>query len=360
MKTNRGPMAERKPVAGKAMLARKRTPIRKARNLPRVHLHFDNDSALGEVFEVTPKRIRESLAKFPTVATRLDITLEKDGHRLDQHLQTADVLFGWNFDRANLAERAPRLRWIHASGAGINHFLPFDWLPPHVVFTNNRGVHGARAHEYAIMAILMLNNRIPEMVANQRRGVWEQHFNSGIAGKTLLVIGVGSVGGGIAAHAKRFGMHVIGIRRTGRARRHVDEMHTPDKLQKLLPRADFVAVATPATSRTHQMLGGKEIGLLKKGAGLLNYSRAALVDYEALRTRLDRREISAVLDVFDPEPLPADSPLWQTPNLIITTHSSSDDTDLYTPKTLDLLFSQMARVMAGRKLANVVDRELEY
>jgi len=360
MTESRGLMAAKKTGAGKAKLARKHTPIRKARELPRVHLHFDNDSALGEVFEVTPKRIRESLAKYPAVAARLDITLETDGKRLDHHLQTADVLFGWNFDRANLALRAPRLRWIHTSGAGINHFLPFDWLPPHVVFTNNRGVHGARAHEYAIMAILMLNNRIPEMVTNQRRGIWEQHFNSGIAGKTLLVIGVGSVGGGIAAYAKRFGMHVIGIRRTGRARRHVDEMHTPDKLQKLLPRADFVVVATPATSRTHQMLGRKEIGLLKKGAGLLNYSRAALVDYEALRARLDRCEISAVLDVFDPEPLRADSPLWQTPNLIITTHSSSDDTDLYTPKTLDLLFSQMERFMAGRKLANVVDRELEY
>lgn len=334
---------------------RKNSPPRKP-----VHMHIDNDSSLGEVFEVTPARIKAVLAKFPSVAKRLDITLENDGHRLDEHLRTADVLFGWRFDRRNLAQRAPKLRWIHAPGAGINHFLPFDWLPPGVAFTNNRGIHGARAHEYAIMAILMLNNRVPEMVTHQRAGRWQQVFNSGIAGKTLLVIGVGSVGSGIAAWAKRFGMHVIGIRRTGKKRRQVDEMYKPEALRRLLPRADFVAVATPATARTQRLLGRSELALLKKGAGLLNYSRAALVDYEALRERLDRGELSAVLDVFDPEPLPADSPLWRTPNLIISPHCSSDDTARYTPKTLDLVFRQMGRFMAGRKLSNVVSREHEY
>jgi phosphoglycerate dehydrogenase-like enzyme len=335
-------------------------PARAKRATARVHLHIDNDSELGEVFEVTPARLEAALKRHPAVAKRLHITMETDSHRLDEHLATADVLFGWRFDRSNLAQRAPKLRWIHAPGAGINHFIPFDWLPPGVVFTNNRGIHGERAHEYGIMAVLMLNNRLPEMFTNQRQGRWEQCFNSGIEGKTLLVIGVGSVGAGIAQWAKRFGMHVIGVRRTGAPRRGVDEMHTPDKIAKLLPRADFVVMATPATTNTRQLLGRKEIALLKPGAGLLNYSRAALVDYEALRERLEKREITAVLDVFDPEPLPADSPLWHTPNLIITPHSSSDDTERYTPKTLDLLFTQMARFIAGKKLANIVSRDLEY
>jgi phosphoglycerate dehydrogenase-like enzyme len=326
----------------------------------KVHLHVDNDTSLDEVFEVTPQRLKDALKKFPHLKKRLHITLEDDGHRLDEHLKTADVLFGWSFDRRNLAERAPRLRWIHAPGAGINHFLPFDWLPDNVVFTNNRGIHGSRAHEYAIMAILMLNNRLPQMVTHQRAGRWQQEFNSGIEGKTLLVIGVGSVGSGIAKWAKRFGMKTLGIRRTGRPRPYVDEMHTPDKLRKLLPRADFVAVATPATAQTHQMLGDAELALMKKGAGLLNYSRAALVDYEALRKRLEKGELSAILDVFDPEPLPESSPLWKTPNLIITPHCSSDDPDRYTPKTLELVFRQMERFLAGKRLQNVVDRRLEY
>jgi phosphoglycerate dehydrogenase-like enzyme len=326
----------------------------------KIHLHIDNDTSLDEVFEVTRARINASLKRFPGLARRLKITLEDDGRRLDENLKTADVLFGWNFNRKNLAQRAPRLRWIHAPGAGINHFLPFDWLPENVQFTNNRGIHGARAHEYAIMAILMLNNRVPEMVTHQRAGRWRQCFNSGIEGKTLLVIGVGSVGSGLAAWAKRFGMKVIGVRRTGKPRRHVDEMHKPAALRSLLPRADFVAVTTPATASTRRMLGAKEIALLKTGAGLLNYSRAALVDYGALRKRLAKGEISAILDVFDPEPLPAGSPLWKTPNLIITPHCSSDDTERYTPKTLDLVFGQMRRFLAGKPLANVVDRKLEY
>jgi glyoxylate/hydroxypyruvate reductase len=108
------------------------------------------------------------------------------------------------------------------------------------------------------------------------------------------------------------------------------------------------------------MLGAAELALMKKGAGLLNYSRAALVDYEALRKRLEKGELSAVLDVFDPEPLPSSSPLWKTPNLIITPHCSSDDTERYTPKTLELVFRQMERFMAGKRLSNVVDPTLEY
>jgi len=328
--------------------------------MSKVHLHIDNDTALDEVFEVTQARIKASLKKFPGLAKQLRITLENDGRRLDEHLKTPMSCFGWNFERNNLAKRAPRLRWIHAPGAGINHFLPFDWLPKHVVFTNNRGIHGARAHEYAMMAILMLNNRVPEMVTHQRAGRWQQCFNSGIEGKTLLIIGVGSVGGGLAAWAKRFGMKVVGVRRTGRSRRHVDEMHRPSALRRLLPRADFVAVTTPATSRTRRMLGAREIGLLKRGAGLLNYSRAAIVDYDALRKRLLRREVSAILDVFDPEPLPAGSPLWKTPNLIITPHCSSDDTEQYTPKTLDLVFGEMKRFLAGKPVRNIVRREFEY
>jgi phosphoglycerate dehydrogenase-like enzyme len=353
-------MTSRPPQKASGIKEKPRPAAARQVGWTRVHLHIDNDSQLGEVFEVTPTRLAEALKRHPAVAARLDITMEADGHRFDEHLRTADVLFGWRFDRRNLAQRAPRLRWIHAPGAGINHFIPFDWLPKNAVFTNNRGIHGARAHEYAIMAILMLNNRLPEMMTNQRQGKWVQLFNSGIEGKTLLIIGVGSVGSGIAAWAKRFGMYVIGIRRTGRPRRHVDEMHRPDALPALLPRADFVAVATPATSQTLHLLGRKEIAALKNGAGLLNYSRAALVDYDALRERLERREVSAILDVFDPEPLPADSPLWRTPNLIISFLNDTATTEIYTPKTLDLLFRQMERFMAGRKLANIVSRELEY
>src|SRR5262249_26574339 len=159
-------------------------------------------------------------------------------------------------------------------------------------------------------ALLMLNNNLPQCFTHQREGRWSQVFGTSISGKTLLIIGVGHVGGGAARWAKRFGLHVIGIRRSGRPHRHVDEMHGPDALRRLLPRADFVLVAAPHTQATHRLLGAREIALMKNGAGLVNYSRARLVDYEALAARLRKNEMSAVLDVFDPEPLPSSSPLW--------------------------------------------------
>lgn len=326
----------------------------------KIHLHVENNRELGPVFETTKARLAAALKAYPEVAAKLKVSVGYDGDILEKELKTADVVFAWSFNRDNLAARAPKLRWVHAHGAGVSHLMPMSWLPPGAVLTNSRGVHGDRAGEYIMMAILMINNRLPEMVTNQRQARWDQLFNSSVAGKTLLVIGVGSVGGNAAGWAKKFGMKVIGIRRTGKKHKSVDEMHGPDALRALLPKADVVLMATPQTADTQQMLGAKELALLKLGAGLINYSRAGLVDYEALRARLERREISAILDVFNPEPLPSDSPLWNTPNLIITPHASSDDTEAYTPKTLDLIMRNMARFMAGKKLMNVVDPKLQY
>ena len=334
--------------------------IRRPQPLSIVRLHVDNCSALGPVFEVTKSRWQEALARHPAVADRVRATFSRDGQGLDNFLADADALFCWDLNRKGLAERAPKLRWVHIHGAGVSHVMPLDWLPRGATLTNSRGVHGERAAEYAIMAVLMLNNRLPEMVTNQRAGRWEQLFNTAIAGKTLLIIGVGSVGGSVARLANHLGVHVIGVRRTGRPRRYVDEMHTPDRLHTLLPRADFVLVTAPQTRDTRHLIGSSELDLLKPGAGLVNYSRAGLVDYQALQGKLERREMSAVLDVFDPEPLPKDSPLWQTPNLVITPHSSSDDPNVYTPRTLDIVLHNLERFLAGRPLLNRVSRRYEY
>lgn len=346
---------------GKAARSTPQTPSAKTEWVDgKAHLHIENTSELGDVFRITEERLQAALARAPSVARRIRVTLGADGDIFDREIRTADALFAWNFDRTALAARAPRLKWVHAHGAGVSHLLPLDWLPEGAVLTNSRGVHGDRASEYVIMAILALNNRLPEMFTNQREGRWEQHYNTAIRGKRLLIIGVGSVGGGVARAAKKLGLHITGVRRSGEAHLAVDEMHRPKDLGKLLPKADFVVVTAPHTPESHHLLGEKELNLLRKGAGLINYSRANLVDYGALRKRLERRELSAILDVFDPEPLPSSSPLWRTPNLIITPHSSSDDTERYTPDTLDLVFRNMARFLKGQPLINRVRAELGY
>jgi glyoxylate/hydroxypyruvate reductase len=133
------------------------------------------------------------------------------------------------------------------------------------------------------------------------------------------------------------------------------------KLHKVLPRADFVLIAAPLTPDTRHLIDSTAIGLMKDGAGLINVGRAGVVDYAALAKALKASKLSgAMLDVFDPEPLPASSPLWRVPNLIITPHCSSDDLDEYLPKTMDLAFDNFLRLGSGRKLKNVVDRATGY
>lgn len=324
------------------------------------HLHVENSADVNEVFDISAGRVRDALARHTEVAERLRVSIGYGGDILERELATADAVYCWDFERRDLRRRAPRLRWVHVHGAGVSHMMPLDWLPPGAVLTNSRGVHGQRATEYAFMAILMLNNRIPEMIANQQRAYWQEVFNTGIEAKTLLIIGVGHIGSGVAAWAKRAGMRVLGIRRTGKPRRHVDEMHRPQDLHTLLPRADFVLVSAPHTDASHRMIAAPQLALLKAGAGLVNYSRANLVDYDALRVKLEAGELSAVLDVFDPEPLPPSSPLWNTPNLIITPHCSSDDRNEYTPRTLDLVLRNMRRFIDGRPLINRVSRKHQY
>lgn len=327
----------------------------------RLHLHIDNMTRLGPVFEVSQERLDAALERYPDLKDRIRCTIDYDEARFGEHAATAEAMICWKIDLSDLATRAPNLKWMHVTGAGVEYFTPFDWLPDGVIFTNNRGVHGPRADEYTIMAVLMLNNRVPEMVTSQREGTWRQAFNTGVAGKTLLVVGVGNVGSGVAREAKHFGMHVLGVRRTAEPREHVDEMFGPEAIADLIPRADYIIVTAPATRQTQHLIGAREIELMRPGSGIVNYCRADVVDYEALRKRLEgKRDISAILDVFDPEPLPDSSPLWNTPNLIITPHCSSDDSDAYIPRTLDLFFDNMRRYLAGEELRNRVDPELEY
>ena len=324
------------------------------------HLHCENSSNMAEVFSITPERVSDALKRHPKLKGKLKVTIGLDGNIYPNAIKTANVVFGWRFDRMNLAERAPNLKMIHVHGAGVNHVMPLDWLPKGCVLTNSRGVHGPRAAEYLIMAILMLNNRVPETVTHQRAARWQQCYNTVITGKTILIIGVGHIGGSAADWAKKFGLNVLGIRRSGKAHRSVDKMHKPKDLQRLLPKADFVLMCVPATDHTKHLLGKREINLMRKGAGFINYSRADLVDYSALRERLLKSELTAILDVFDPEPLPPTSPLWTTPNLIMTPHCASDDSVAYTPKTLDIVLGNIQLIMAGKKPVNIVDGKLQY
>jgi phosphoglycerate dehydrogenase-like enzyme len=281
------------------------------------------------------------------------VTASGDPTQVPTPMRRANVLVGYRLPTERIAE-LPDLRWIHLVSAGVDHLLPLGWLPSGVVLTNSSGVHSELAGQYAAGALLMLNFRIPAHATNQRRGHWEQVFNAPIGRKTAVVIGLGAIGGEVARHARRLGLRVLGVRRSRRPHPHADEVFGPQDLSVLLPRADFVVITAPLTPETQFLLGRKELDLLRPTAGLVNMSRARLVDYEALARKLEAGELGgAVIDVCDPEPLPPESPLWHTPNLLITPHISSDPVD-YVARMTRIFLDNLTRLVSGRPLRNRV------
>jgi len=175
------------------------------------------------------------------------------------------------------------------------------------------------------------------------------------------VIGLGDLGTAAARAARQLEMRVVAVRRSGRRSRYADAVHDYSRLDTLLPEADVVVLAVPLTLQTRNLLNRERIALMKPGAGVINIARAPVADYAALADALaNRRLAGAVLDVVEPEPLPPESPLWDTPNLIITPHISCDDGEHYVDISLDLWFENLARFMQGKPLKRRVDPRLGY
>jgi glyoxylate/hydroxypyruvate reductase A len=328
-----------------------------------IHMHIENVSTYHKHVQITPQWYEEAARRHPEIARRVRATIGWDFQTFDEEMKTAEVLvfMGLDFTPGNFAQRAPKLKWIQLTSAGVEHIMPFDWLPKGIILTNNSGVHAEQHGEFALTAILMLNHSVPVMIANQRLSQWRTIFGSPLRGKTLAVVGVGHIGGHAAHLAKQLGMTVLGVRRSGRGHRYVDEMFKPDALPLVLPRADFVLVTLPHTRETHRLIGRREFELMKPGAGFVNLGRGATVDYDVLREFLDNDRLGgAVLDAFEEEPLPASSPLWQARNLILSPHCSSSDVDRYVPQTLDLTFENLGRYLTGRPLLNRINRKLGY
>ncbi len=322
---------------------------------------FPNTPSGEEVFTLTRERFDAAAAEFPEVAAKLDVLIDWDLDNFTASMATAEVLVAWNLPTENLAQVAPRLKWIHITGAGVEHLAPMNWLPEGVTLVNNKGAHAIKGGEFGAMAILMLNNAMPAIIANQARSVYDSIYSTPVAGKTVVVVGVGNIGKAVAKNAKALGLHVIGVSRHGNPVDQVDEIFAVAQLDETLPRADFIFVVTPLTGETRNLINRARLNLLKPGAGLVNIGRAAVVDYSALAEKLEAGALcGAILDVFDKEPLPVDSPLWKVPNLILTPHISSDDGNEYGALTLKLFFENMQRYLNGEPLQNQVRTDLGY
>jgi phosphoglycerate dehydrogenase-like enzyme len=304
---------------------------------------------------------REAARRYPDVASRLKVSFAIDETELASKLARAEVLVGWKFPTADLGARAPALQWIQLTGAGIEHLVPLDWLPAKVKLTNCSGVHSPKQGEFATMALLMLHSHMTFFATAQRTHLWEQRLSSLISGKTAVIVGLGGMGGAAARSARRLGLEVIGITRSGKKSPHADRVLPVAQIAHALPKADFLYLAAPLTGPSRGLIGRRELQLLKPGAGLVNVGRGGLVDEAALVAALRSGRLSgAILDVFAEEPLPKDSPLWDAPNLLVVPHVSSDDRDAYMPRNYDLLLRNCRRFLAGRPLLNRIDPKLEY
>lgn len=257
--------------------------------------------------------------------------------------------------------RAPRLRAIFVANAGLDNLAPFDWLPPGVMLLNNRGAHAAKAGEFGIMAVLMLANRVPQMVTNQRAGRWQKIWGSVLARHRMTVIGLGALGGAVAAQGAHFGLHVTGIR--ARPAPHPDcaRVLPPSALDEVLPETDYLVLACPLTPATRNIADRRRLGLLPRGAGLVNIGRGPLLDQEAVCDLLDAGHLSgAVLDVFETEPVPAGDRMWTTPNLIVTPHTGIDDPTTYYELSLERFFEDLRALREGRTPPTLFDTERAY
>ena len=329
--------------------------------LDHLRIHIENTTRNTGVAHVTPVLWRSACQRHRALARRLAVSFGQDGDVLDAALADAVAIIGIPGKRDNLQARAPRLRWLHHLSAGVDGVLPLEWLPHGVAFTNNSGAHGVKAEQYMVMAYNLLNTRMPAIAAHQHQHRWEQLFSPSIIGKTAVIVGLGDLGDAAARAAKKLGLKVIGVRRSARKNRHADRVVSPKQLDRVLPLADFVVLAVPLTAETHGLLDARRLDLLQPSAGVINIGRAQLADYAALEQRLRHGALGgAVLDVVEPEPLPADASLWTTPNLIITPHISCDDGEHYIDLSLDLWFENLARFVAGRPLKHRVDPRLGY
>lgn len=288
-------------------------------------------------------------------------------------LAEATILF--DFDpthRDDLPEVAPRVRWIQATSAGIGPFvrrMGYAERMPDTVFTTASGVHARPLAEFAALAMLAESRGLRRIREAQSRRHWERYAGSDLESRTVLVVGMGSIGAEVGRVAQALGMRVLGLKRRPEglepAALHADELGGADRLHDFLPRADVLVLAAPHTDDTEGMIGEEEIAALPEGALFVNVGRGSLVDEEALIRALrpppegTGRLSAAWLDVFATEPLPAESPLWGLPNVVVSPHSAATS-DRENRRITDLFCENLRRDRAGEPLLNVLDVERLY
>ena len=282
-------------------------------------------------------------------------------------LREAEVLY--DFPRGHLEDLlrvAPKLRWVQGSMAGAGEVAErAGLLESGVAVTTASGVYSGPLAEFVMMALLQSVKNLDKLRRDRADKLWRPAHTETLHGKTLCVVGMGSIGRAIAERSRPFGMKIVGIKRTVRdgdeAWGYADELHETCDLEAVLAGADYVAVTLPNTPETEQLLNREAIGAMKEGAYFVNVGRGRVVDEGALvEALLNGRLSGAALDVFEEEPLPEGSPLWELPNVVVSPHSTDNVPGLTNVLQTDLFCENLRCYLAGRPLSNELDKGLRY
>lgn len=325
----------------------------------RIHLQNpDNDP----LFDFSRAMWEAAAARAPDIGSGHHVTIGATPADFAAAITEAEALIAdASVIKAQFPTHAPHLKLLFVTNAGLDRLAPFDWLPPGVALMNNRGTHATKAGEFALMSVLMLANRVPEMVTHQRAGHWHKLWGTVLAPRNLTVIGLGTLGGATAEHAARFGMRVTGVRNTPAPHPACHRTITLEQLDEVLPTTEFLVLACPLTEKTRDLLTAARLNRLPKGAGIVNIGRGELLDQDALCDLLDSGHLSgAILDVFTPEPIPPGHRIWSTRNLIVSPHTAADDPATYNPDSLGIFLDNLRAWRDGRPLPNRFDVERGY
>jgi phosphoglycerate dehydrogenase-like enzyme len=300
------------------------------------------------------------------IAREVELRFAPDAATLARHLPDADVVFAWWARREDLEAAWPsatRLRWIQAGSVGVNTILFPALVESEVILTNVRGAAEGPIAESVLGFIVAMAKGFRRIVDDQRRHVWAQELTTEpVAGRRLLVVGPGPIGRAIGRAAREgLGMRVEAVGRTARPGDDVfDAIGGTDDLHGALGEADYVVDAMPLTTETHRLFDRSAFAAMKPTARFVNIGRGATVDERALVEALASERIAgAALDVFEEEPLPADSPLWDMENVIVCPHRSGN-IDGWQASFAAVFYENLARWLRGEPLRNVVDKRLGF
>ena len=291
------------------------------------------------------------------------VLLNRDGHATGDIDGAEALMLPWGLSAGTLQRLVglPSLRWIQTLTVGIDHVLANRPPAAPLLITNARGVFDIPIAEMVVAYMLTIYKRIRECSVQQSRHEWKPLRLRELAGLTVGLIGMGGIGREISKRCRAMGMRVLGTRRhPERGADDVDALYSLDRWRELLPHCDFVVVAVPLTPETRGMIGGPELKQMKPDAWLINIARGAIIQEDALLRALAEGWIGgAALDVFDQEPLPSESFLWDLPNVIITPHCSWS-TPHFRQREAELFLDNLRRYLRGEPLRNVVDLESGY